>query len=354
MKNLSVILSLIALLSGCASPGTQRVTVSDQATKAEATLQIELAVSDMVDEQKRISRIYRTLAIKAASLCGDYIAPNIGAISMTKPKGDTGPVFEKLFGVRDQRTILFVLEGSPAESAGLKAGDVVKKINTISTLDTKAIEKIFEKIDPIKPITYEIERSGSPMTVIATPEKSCRYPILLDQQQIINAFADGTKIMIARGMINFAKDDNELALVIAHELAHNMMKHIEAKKQNMAIGFLADLAVVIASRGQVSNPNMAHAGANAYSQEFESEADYVGMYVMANAGLPITDAPKFWRRMAAALPSGIKTNHTASHPSTPYRMVALEETVKEIDAKRAKGEDLLPNMKDGKFKAPTK
>jgi predicted Zn-dependent protease len=155
-------------------------------------------------------------------------------------------------------------------------------------------------------------------------------------------------------MVNFVKDDNELALVIAHEMAHNTMKHIDARQQNAAIGVLADLAVVLLSRGQVNNTGFGRIGAGAFSQEFEAEADYVGLYIMANAGLPIADAPKFWRRMAAANPANIKTNHSASHPSTSYRMVALEETVKEINAKIEKGEALVPNMKDGKFKAPTK
>jgi predicted Zn-dependent protease len=122
----------------------------------------------------------------------------------------------------------------------------------------------------------------------------------------------------------------------------------------MAVGVLADLAVVLLSRGQVRNTNFGQIGAGSYSQEFEAEADYVGLYIMANAGMPITDAPKFWRRMAAANPSDIKTSHTASHPSTSYRMVALEEAVKEISAKINNGEPLVPNMKDGKFKPPTK
>jgi hypothetical protein len=75
---------------------------------------------------------------------------------------------------------------------------------------------------------------------------------------------------------------------------------------------------------------------------------------MAQAGMPITEAPSFWRRMAAAHPASIKSNHSASHPSTAYRMVALEEAVKEIDNKKQKGEALVPNMVDGKFKAPTR
>ena len=342
------------LLTGCATPTTQRIAISEGATKAEAAKQMELAVQDMVDEQKRITRIYRTLATKSNALCGDYVGPTVGFFAMSKPKGDTGPIFEKMYGIRDQRTVLFVLEGTPAESVGMKPGDVLKTINGVATTDTQKLEELSDSVSPTAPIKYEIERSGAPVTLIVQPDRACRYPIQLDQQQIINAFADGKRILITRGMVNFAKDDNELALVISHELAHNMMKHIDARKVNMGVGVLADLAVVLLSRGQVRNSNFGQLGAGAYSQEFEAEADYVGLYIMANAGLPIADAPKFWRRMAAANPANIKTSHTASHPSTASRMVALEETVREIRAKIEKGEALVPNMNDGKFTAPTK
>jgi len=115
-------------------------------------------------------------------------------------------------------------------------------------------------------------------------------------------------------MTSFARNDDELALVIAHEMAHNLMKHIEAKKQNAMGGFLADLALAVLTRGAYKDANFANAAGQAYSQEFESEADYVGLYILAKAGLPIDEAPKFWRRMAIAHPANIKTNHLQATP----------------------------------------
>jgi len=308
----------------------------------------------MVDEQKRISRIYRTLAIRASALCGELVGPDVGLFSMSKPKGATGPVFERQYGIGEKRTVLFVLEGSPAEAAGIRPRDVIKSINGVQADDREGLIELFEKVPAEDPIKYEVERSGETLLLSIKPQRACRFPITLRPEQIINAFADGKQILITRGMVNFARTDDELALVIAHEMAHNLMKHIEAKKQNMGLGLLADIAVVLLSRGQVSGTNFSQLAAMAYSQEFEAEADYVGLYVMAQAGIPITDAPKFWRRMAAAHPASIKTNHSATHPSTSYRMVALEETIREIDGKKLKGEALVPNMVDGKFKAPTK
>ena len=357
MKTTIRLLSLALILSGivgCAGPQTQRVAVSDSATKAEALKQQEIAVQDMVAEQSRITRVYRALATKAQELCGDAVILNTGALFMVRPKGEMGDAMNRLYGLQAQPSVLFVVEGSPAASAGLRVKDVLKRVNAKEVADINALQELFETLPPEAPINFEIERAGALQTVTINPERACKYPATLSPEQIINAFADGKRIMIARGMMNFVKDDNELALVLSHELAHNTMKHIEAKKQNMGLGLLADLALIIMTRGQAGNPNFAQAGAGAFSQEFESEADYVGLYIMAKAGLPIADAPKFWRRMAAAHPANIKTNHSASHPSTAYRMVALEETVKEINEKILSKQPLSPNMKDGKPAAPTK
>jgi len=351
---LGVLLVSIVVLTGCAAPVTQRASISDEATKEEAARQRELAVKDMVEEQRRLTRVYRTLAIKAASICGEHVGPNIGAHLMTKPKGDLGDTLQTGYGIGERLTVLFVLPDGPAEMAGLKARDVVDSVNGVSTADPDALRTLVEKLPPDKPIAYTVNRDGQSVSITVNPDKACYYYARLDPRQIINAFTDGRQIQIARGMMSFVRDDNELAVVIAHEMAHNVMKHIDAKKQNMAVGFLADLAVAVLTRGQVSNSSFTQAGAAAYSQDFEAEADYVSLYIMRSAGIPITDAPNFWRRMAAAHPASIKTNHAASHPSSAQRMVGLTATVKEIDAKMEAGIPLLPNVKDGKFMAPTK
>lgn len=336
------------LIGGCAAPITQRVSVSDEATKIEAERQRELAVHDLVAEQKRLSRVYWNLATKAHALCNEHVGPYIGAFIMSAGKDEIGKTFERLYGVTSRSTILFLAEGGPAEKAGLKVGDIVLKVNEIDASTVAPIVELLEKVPPEAPLQVDVKRDRQELRIVIQPVKACRYPARVDQQQIINAFADGRQIRIARGMMAFARDDTELALVVAHEMAHNSMKHIEAKKQNMGLGFLADIAVILLSRGQVSGTNFAQIGGMAFSQEFEAEADYVGLYILAQAGIPIQDAPKFWRRMAAAHPANIKSNHAASHPSTAYRMVALEEAVKEVEAKIAAKEPLLPRLKDGK------
>lgn len=350
MRNGIVGMWLIALsmIAGCAAPTTRPASASAQATDAEAIKQSDLAAQDLVEKQKRVSRVSRLLATRAHSMCGEHVGPDTGIYALARLKGDYGDALARNYGIREQLTILFVLEGSPGEAAGLKARDVIMKVNDVPTAGVRGLSALHLKLPAEAPIVYEVERAGTPLSITVQSGRACRYPVIVAPSQAVNAFADGKGILMTRGMVNFAADDRELALVIAHEMAHNTMSHLEAKKQNASAGMVGDLAVLLLSRGQVSTRGaISQAAASAYSQEFEAEADYVGLYIMANAGFPIDEAPLFWRRMAAAHPGSIKANHAASHPSTAYRMVALENAVKEIDAKRAAGGPLRPNMKDG-------
>lgn len=342
-----------ALLLGCAAPGTQRVSVSDSAVKAEERKQMEIVAEELMSEQIRLAEVSWVLQTKGKAICREDVRPLVGVHTMVKPKGPMGDIYADKYGIKDGVTIFHVVSDSPAYVAGIMRGDVLLKINDGNVEAGKPIEDLLGASEQGKPVQVTVHRQGNEITAALVPVIGCRYAVGLSPELIINAFADGKRVMIARGMMSFAKSDHELALVISHEIAHNSMSHIEAKKQNIGLGLLADIATILLTKGQVSNPGFANAGASAYSQEFEAEADYVGLYLMANAGLPISDAPKFWRRMAAAHPQNIKTNHSASHPSTSYRMVALEETVREIQGKVDRGEPLVPNMKDGKFFIPS-
>jgi predicted Zn-dependent protease len=181
-------------------------------------------------------------------------------------------------------------------------------------------------------------------------ESACDYPVELGTSSEVNAYADGQRIVIELGMMRVAQRDEELALVIAHELAHNAMGHSDAAATNAvlggALGLLADIALGVATNGVYVGTGYteigAEVGAEIHSVEFEQEADYVGMYILKRAGFPIGDAPDFWRRMAMESPDTIKLRTT--HPTSPERFVALKAAIAEIEEKVAGNRPLLPEL----------
>jgi Zn-dependent protease with chaperone function len=344
---LAVLLALV--LIGCAAPVTKRMQVNDVAAEIEAKKQREIALQTVVGDQLRLFRVSHPISTKASGLCpaskfvtGAVIVNNVSFGNAYKE------AMGSVYGVTDVLKVFYVEPGSPSDMAGLKMGDLPVSVNgwTVPVGD-KANEAFSAKMETTlkdgKPLEVTVLRGDVRQVLNIQPIKACAYSVQLTQDDIINAFADGEKVMITKGMMRFAKDDVELSLVVGHELAHNAMKHMSAKKTNYVIGSIFD--VVAAAYGVNTQGLFGNAAAQAYSQDFEAEADYVGLYMIAVAGLNIENAPQFWRRMAADHPGSIATNHAASHPATPHRFLALEDAVKEIKGKMASGSPLVPEMK---------
>jgi predicted Zn-dependent protease len=182
--------------------------------------------------------------------------------------------------------------------------------------------------------------------------KDCIFGFELQEDSILNAYADGKNIVVSSKMADFA-DYDELANVLSHEYSHNIMGHVASQTQNTTVGSIAgSLADMFASsQGVDTGGNLSKVGANVaamhYSQDFEREADYVGLYVMQRAGYDITKAPNFWRKMSMADSSGIKDSgrYGSTHPSNPERYVSLNKTIAEIQAKKQNGAPMLPNFR---------
>jgi predicted Zn-dependent protease len=179
--------------------------------------------------------------------------------------------------------------------------------------------------------------------------RACRFDIALDKDGGgLNAYADGTRVVVFPEMVAFTKNDEELGLVVAHELAHNIMRHPDNQKKNAGMAGLAGaLADALAqSQGINTGGALSNLGAQGavlhYSADFEREADYVGMYILARSDYAYADAAKFWRRMSKKNPDGIYVGTT--HPTNPDRYVSINKIVAEIDRKKQAGIPLLPEI----------
>ncbi|MFM9862318.1 MAG: M48 family metalloprotease, partial [Micropepsaceae bacterium] len=149
----------------------------------------------------------------------------------------------------------------------------------------------------------------------------------------INAAADGTVLAITSGLFELTNADDEVALVLGHELAHNVLRHLElVKTAKPAPGTLLDAfarsAIGTAVAATINRP---------FSVQFEKDADRAGLTFMARAGYDIDAAPTFWRRLNEIMKA---KSVAATHPTGPERQRAIEAAVAEIKAKQKKGEGL--------------
>ena len=305
----------------------EAMALSNLTTK-KAVVETGLKLLVQIKKQERLLRVGYPIISSATPLCDEHVKASIGVWFANKyvfPKDYIEAASSK-FKLDEGLKVLYIIPNSPADTAGLQLGDVLISINGDEAPKGKnAVEKLQKQLKDQLTVdnvnTFSISRTGNIFSTSLTPIEVCDYPIVLDESDAVNAYADGSKIAITKGMLRFAENDQELALVISHELAHNAMGHIKAKMGNYALGSIVD--IIAAAYGVNTQSTFGKMAAKAYSQEFEAEADYVGLYMMAMSGLEIDNAANFWRRMAAEHPGSIKSDYGSSHPSTPERFIGF-------------------------------
>ena len=193
------------------------------------------------------------------------------------------------------------------------------------------------QVKPIEPITKNI------ISQSVLYEANIRQ---YSSEGTFNAFANGEIMVFSLRMAKWLiQNETGAAIVFAHELGHNANKHVADKIQNANTGALLGLLVGIYVGLPQDMMEMGQSiGATAYSIEYENEADYLSMYILAQAGYNLDDAVNFWRRFAVEVPNSIYSTG-GTHPSTAERYVRMESTIKEIKDKISKGEKLIPSYK---------
>lgn len=355
MQTAAVAMAALGLIAWV-EPKTATPSVAKDAAAEEAKRQMVYVLKARAKETQRVQDIAFRLMVANQDLCADR-APRLGLDWDVADSFDAKvrPTAVEAYALGDGVTVTVVVANSPAAAAGLRPGDVIVSVNGEAAPTGKAAgKKLSKRVDELKgastaPLTFVVRRAGQEQTVAVAPVMACAYGVAVADEPEINAYADGKNIHVTRPMLRFAASDEELALVIAHEVAHNGQHHIQAKQKNAAVLGVPGLLIDIAAAAGGVNTNGAFAkagmqyGASRSSAAFEAEADYVGMYYLARAGYPTDGVEEFWRKMAVEAPDAIFIK--GSHPTSPDRFLSIASAAQEIGGKRAKGEPLAPNQK---------
>lgn len=179
-----------------------------------------------------------------------------------------------------------------------------------------------------------------------TPEMRKEFGIRADQRfewdfrvvedKQINAFClPGGKVVVYTGIIPVCETDAGLAVVMGHEIGHALARHGSERMAQQEIAQMGQTAVASSLGGM--DPNSARMvmgalsagtqlGLLKYSRKHESEADHIGILLMAQAGYDPAEASKFWVRMGKAAGAGGKTaDFMSTHPSHETRVRDLSK-----------------------------
>jgi predicted Zn-dependent protease len=164
-----------------------------------------------------------------------------------------------------------------------------------------------------------------------------------------NAFClPGGKICVYTGILPITQDDDGLAVVLGHEMAHATGHHSAERvlRQNMTeTAMIGVQGSMIDLDYQQRRTLMGLIGAGAqygvllpFSREHESEADHVGLKYMARAGYDPRAAVAFWTRMAKSSQGGGQPEFMSTHPLHETRIRQIEAWLPEAMKERPGGE----------------
>ncbi|NJC34095.1 hypothetical protein GGR88_001569 [Sphingomonas jejuensis] len=291
--------------------------------------------AELDDADRRVAAIGYRLQTAGVKLCSDRdMVTGLLIHGLAQYAPADRPQMVERFPAAAAFAVLAVVPGSTAEAAGLAAGDPLFSVDGAPFVAGDAGPASFAPVAAAEQqiaaaladgtATLESMAGDERRTVSLRGVPGCRTRFQVRIGDRLNAGANGHYVTVTTGLVAFAANDDELALILAHELSHNILRHRERlDAQGVARGMLSAFG---------SNPGRIRAT--------EDEADRLALYLMARAGYDIGAAPAFWDRYVRRTGAGIFSDRT--HSGRRARVAAAEEEIARIRAQVAAGREPTP------------
>jgi len=252
------------------------------------------AYQALAQQDLRLASVGYRLASANAPLC-NRTSRNAGWVLHDALQYPDPRVARAAFAMRAPVGLSAVVPGSPADVAGLKSGDGIVAVNGVEISSLPAKPRSTARLEAVIAMLTDALSSNGPVTVTAdtasgkkiftlNPPAICASKFWLDTKSSLDAGADGDGVRVTEGLLAFTtQDDAELAAVVAHEMAHNLLGHRERLSGNRS------RKAILAT---------------------ETEADRLSVWLMANAGYDPVAAVRFAERYGRKTGLGIFSDGT--------------------------------------------
>jgi membrane-associated protease RseP (regulator of RpoE activity) len=354
LRHAALGITIAILLSACATkgptaPSAQRPPVK-AAPEAPSLSPQQAAAAEtltrMAALQQRLYHVAAPLLIDNAELCKTHARNLLGFTAKNRYSypGEYNDAAHLAFGMDERLQVTEVLAGSGAAKAGLKIGDGLvaaggKPLPTGRHALSGAGAIFGPLVASSATLPLTVERGGSTRQLAIPVTRACAYAIELGNSDNVNAYADGSRVMVTRGMMEFTHNDDELAYVVAKTLAHNVLGHAAAQRNSATIGSIVDNLVRVKPDDSML---IGSGGVKPMPAEMDAAADRLAVYMLARADYKIDNADDFWKKVASTYPPTVLNGYTANHPAIDARIAAINKAVAEVKAKHSAKKPLVP------------
>lgn len=264
----------------------------------------------------RLATIGYRLSVAAAPLC-DRLEPGTGLQlhSLAQYGGASRSAMRAHFGFAGPVAIEAIVAHSPAERAGLRQDDTIVSIGGVvapvevpdapSTAELAGLHSRVADLPSGKSLEISVIRFGTPLTVQVTTVPACRTRYELRIADRFDARATGEMVQISSKYLE-AIDADLLPAVVAHELAHNILRH-----RDRLVDRGADFGL---ASGFGRNVGL--------FRQTEIQADILSVHLLARAGYSPELAARFWSEVGPKLMAGMIRSR--SHPAIADRIATVE------------------------------
>lgn len=296
-------------------------------------------------QQDRLYHVAAPLLTKNNLLCVGFSRKILGFTALNKYSFPPELLESaQALGFEDRLTVTGVLPGSAAEQTGMHTQDALLSVEGRNfpqgpDADRQTALVLGPIVSKKETINMTIERQGKkqPLSIPLTP--ACAFNIELGNTDIVNSYDDGRRILVTRGMMQFVQNDNELAYVIASEMAHNILGHAGKQRMVATVGEVID-NLLRYKPDETTSQGMS--GVKPFPGSMDAESDRLALYLLVRAGYSVDQYDSFWQRLADKYPASVLNSYTAIHPDLTTRLETIRQTQSDIQVLQQNNQDIVP------------
>ncbi|WP_292936552.1 peptidase M48 [Noviherbaspirillum sp.] len=299
------------------------------AVQAPPQIDDGLRLRGWVEQQGRIYRVASPLLINNTELCPQHARRILGLTAKNKYSysADFISLAESALGLDDELQVMHVLPGSGAELAGVRKGDVllaveIEPIPKGPDAEHAAAELIGSEMQGRESVYVSVRREGQRMGFDIPLTMACGMVLDLGNADEPGSFSDGQRVLVTRGMLDFVRSDEELAFVLAREIARNEMM----PDSHPEITSVIERLHVLESRITAAEFSTAM---QPFESDIDSATEQLALDMLGRAGYGVADYRSFLQRLASFSASSVGSRTAPAPSSAPYRISVLNPKVKD-------------------------